>query len=241
VLVSCGQHWLHRSLVIFDTRWLYETCRSDDFTNGLRDWSTHQYITGLRGHCALNRKQGAELIDHPSKPVRKVLRICRPSDLSLWCENQGGVWNFPAAKAGAFTTRILCRRGFGGARISLIDRWFNPTDLTAHRFAMYSLEIGPDGGLLLRSGNRNQARGLSPLASGLRLTPGKWHDLTFEWDGLARRKGHGCTLCVDGKPAGELPLSRTSRNGICYVQFISTAEREDTHGFLVEHVHAEAR
>ena len=48
-------------------------------------------------------------------------------------------------------------------------------------------------------------------------------------------------LLLRGSCRADLPLNRTSRNGIWYVQFISTAAEEDTQGFLVESVRAEAR
>ena len=111
-----------------------------------------------------------------------------------------------------------------GAR-AIIDRWFNPTDLIAHRFAMYSLDIAPRG----------------EIGRGSRLKLGTWHELRFEWDSLAKRAQHACRFFVDGKRRADLPLNRTSRNGVSYVQLISTAADEDTQGFLVESVRAEAQ
>ena len=83
--------------------------------------------------------------------------------------------------------------------------------------------------------------GYAGLSGGGRLKPGSWHELAFDWQGLSQRARDGCRLLVDGKPRAELPLNRASRNGISYVQFISAAAEEDTQGFLVESVQAEAR
>jgi len=224
VLAAFGQH-LHRSMVVFDLKWLYEKRREDNFANGLRDWSVHTYFVGVHGHRALNRKEGGTLIAHPNKRGRKALHLCRPKDFELITENQGAVWNFPAARRGSFTTRVMPKRGGRGFRITLIDRWFNPTDLTAHRYAMFNLDV---------TGSRGR--------TGLRLTPARWYELRFEWDGLTARKQHAARLYVNGKlQRRRLPLNRTSRNGISYVQFISTATSEDPHGFLIESVKAEIR
>lgn len=65
VLVSLGQHWMHRALVVFHPDWLLAKTRSSNFENGLTDWSVHMFIAGIRGHCAFNRKVGADLIAHP--------------------------------------------------------------------------------------------------------------------------------------------------------------------------------
>ncbi len=223
VLVSLGQHWLHRSLVIFDLDWLYERSRESHFANGLDDWSVHTYYAGVLGHRALNRKAGAELLPHPDRRGRRVLHLCRPHEPELITENQGAVWNFPAARAGRFTARLMLRKGGQGFRISLLDRWYNPTDLTAHRNAMFALEVSTS----------------RPTKGGLRLASGRWHELRFEWEGLAARRRHRCRLLVDGKRRADLPLQQASRNGISYVHFLSTAGSEDRQGFLVESVRGE--
>ncbi|MCK4998312.1 MAG: exo-alpha-sialidase [Anaerohalosphaera sp.] len=226
VLVSFGQHKLHRSIIIFDLDWLYEKKRSCDFSDGLEQWSTFKYIAGIRGHCAYNRKDGAKLIDHPNKSGSKTLRITRPSDPSLQCENDGATWNFPAGSKGQFTTKILLPINSKGARISLIDRWFNPTDVTTHMFSMYDLNIAPDGS----------------CGNGINIEPGKWHELKFIWNGLTNKYNNVCDLYIDGSlQKAKLPLNNASINGISYVHFISTAQSEDNNGLLVESVIAEVK
>ena len=223
VLLAVGQHPLHRKLMIMDVAWLYETARADDFSRGLDDWSVHKFVDGIRGHCGYNRKPGAVRIPHPDDQNRRVLHVRRPADPELVCENDGAVWNFPAAAAGVFTTRIQLQEGFQGARISLIDRWFNPTDLTAHRFAMFNLEIPADGRI------NNQAR----------LQAGQWVELKFVWDGLGKEGVDACMLYVDGvRQSRKIPLNRASVNGISYVHIMSTAGTVDPAGLLIESVAA---
>lgn len=225
VLVSCGQHPLHRLLVVFDPRWLYEKSRSSSFENGLDDWSVHKYVAGIRGHCAFNRKAGATLVDHPDKPGRKAMHVRRPADPMLVTENDGAVWNFPAAAAGRFTVRLMLRPGGQGARITLLDRWVNPTDLVSDIYSMFNWTVSGDGA----------------GAGGVRLAPGRWHELEFAWERLGTPGQDRCRISVDGKSAGALTLARASVNGINYVHLLSTAKSEDKAGFLVESVAARAR
>lgn len=84
VLFSCGQHRDHRRLMIMDVRWLYEKVRSSDLSkDGTKDWSTHQYINKIVGHCSYNRTTGAEV-------EGGALRVLRVDDPSLRNQNQGG-------------------------------------------------------------------------------------------------------------------------------------------------------
>jgi len=219
VLVALGQHPLVRALLIFDPDWLYESERADSFICGLSGWSTHKYVEGIKGHCAYDRKPGPALVEHPDIPGRKALNIRHPLDSTLVCDIDGALWNFPAARSGEFSTRIYLKPGGSGGRISLIDRWFNPTDTLACRYAMYVLEFDGEG----RAGGRNV------------LTPGQWCELSFEWSDT--RTG-SCRLKVDnGQVQPDLPLVFPSVNGVSYVQF-QGANHEDTAGFLVERVRA---
>jgi len=218
VLVSVGQHELHRVMVVFDLAWLYEKKRENRFENGLEDWSVQKYVAGIRGHCSFNRRQGCALIEHPERAGSKVLHIRRPKDPLLVTENDGAVWNFPASKAGSLKLRIRFQQGGQGGRISLLDRWVNPTDFASVHYAMFNLRIGGDG----------------QSTNGLRLRPGTWHELEFQWDG-----GADCRMRLDGMPSGaSLPLNRTTVDGISYLHLMSTAETEDKAGFLIESVAA---
>ena len=90
VLLTCGQQKIHRKMMIMDVRWLYEKERSSNLAkDGTKDWSTHQYIDKIAGHCGYNRKPGA-------KVEGEALRVLRLDDTSLVNPNQGAVWNFPS-------------------------------------------------------------------------------------------------------------------------------------------------
>jgi len=222
VLVAFGQHPLVRAMVIFDPDWLYETERSDTFADGLKNWSTFKYINGIRGHCAYNRDPGPFLIENPVNKDCKALQIRHIINNKFVCDVDGAVWNFPASSKGSFKTRIYLKPGGKGGRISLIDRWFNPVDTMTYRYSMYSLKFDGDGN----------------TSSGLLLKPGKWIDLTFEWDDL--RSG-SCTLKIDAEPQiFSLPLNFHSENGINYVHFQSVTKEEDQEGYLIETVKAVA-
>ena len=202
VLVSAGQHWLHRSLLLFDPNWLLEKKRSNAFQNGLNDWCVHMYLRGARTHFALNRVQGARLISAPGLAGARALQICRPANPALLCENEGAVWNFPACHAGVLTMRIMLLPLGQGARISLLDRWVNPTDVVSAGYSMFNLEASADA----QSGNA------------LKLAPGKWHEIRLEWNGLSIAGERSCVCYVDGaRHATPIALNRPSVNGISYV------------------------
>lgn len=224
VLVSVGQHPLCRKLLIFDPAWLYETTRSDDFSLGLGNWSVQQYVKGIMGnlkgvsgHCAYNRRPGAQLIPDPDSNTREVLQIARHPDPRLIEETQGAVWNFPAAHAGELHVEIRIPTGSQGFRLALMDRWFNPTDTVAHESAMYVLEI-------------NAASHIT--GTPLVLPIDVWHTLTIHWtDSHSGR----AMVSVEGKTA-LLPLKTASLHGICYLQLQSLAKETDLSGVLLRRV-----
>ncbi|MPM82250.1 hypothetical protein SDC9_129311 [bioreactor metagenome] len=83
---------------------------------------------------------------------------------------------------------------------------------------MYVLRIPGDGDL----GNR------------VKLIPGQWHELTFEW---TDSKSSECKLSIDGTLLDiKLPNVRSSINGISYVHFQALSGTEDLNGFLIETV-----
>ena len=210
LLVSLGQHEAIRKMLIFDPNWLNETSRSDDFTNGLDNWSTQLYQKGIVGHCAYNRAQGAKLVPNPEVEGNMVLKVARIDSEELEIQNQGAVWNFPALHKGSFETSVYIPEGSEGGRLSLTDRWFNPSDTTAHKFAMYNFDLSS-------------------------LQRDKWHTLHFEWD-IASTSKNCSVMDENGNEIATLPLNRESVNGLSYVHFISTAEQEDLEGFLIKGV-----
>jgi hypothetical protein len=213
ILVSLGQHELHRKLLMFDPEWLYETSRSDDFSEGLKNLSTFLYRKGVIGHCAYNRAEGAILVPDPADSESHVLRIARTDNEELEIPHQGAVWNFPALKKGSFETSVYIDEGSKGGRISLTDRWFNPSDTTAFMFAMYNFEL-----------------------EGLQVN--RWHKLRFEWD-LTKDKNNCMVTDENRNIIHKLPLIQESMNGISYVHFISVADREDEKGFMIGSLNSE--
>lgn len=210
VLVSLGQHKDIRKLLLFDPNWLNETSRTDDFSKGLENWSTFMYQKGIVGHCAYNRGDGAQLVPNPEDEEKSVLKVARVDNDELEISNQGAVWNFPALHKGRFETSVYIPEGSQGGRLSLSDRWFNPSDTTAYKFAMYNFDLTG-------------------------LEQNKWNDLVFEWN-LASDNQNCFVRDNQGNEIATLPLNFVTINGISYVHLISTASEEDTKGFLVERV-----
>jgi hypothetical protein len=226
VLVSVGQHPLCRKLLIFDPAWLYETNRSDDFRLGLGDWSVQQYVKGIvgnfkgiSGHCAYNRRPGAQLVPDPDSEPREVLQIARHPDPRLVEEAQGAVWNFPAAPSGELRVDLRMPSGGRGFRLCLMDRWFNPTDTVAHESAMYAVEVDAEGRV---------------AGTSLVLSPGVWHGLVIGWTDSV--SGHA-SLSVDGRTFA-LPLKTRTHNGISYLHLQSLASEADLSGVLLRRVEA---
>ena len=217
ILAALGQHPLHRAMLVFGLDWLYESGRHADFTAGdLADWSVQSYVVGVEGHRAINRRPGAQLIPHPDDPQTQVLHIACPASPDLWHESQGATWNFPAASSGRLSLRLLLPGGSQGLRISLLDRWINPTDPTIETCAMFSLTATVNS-----------------------FPADKWHDLRLEWRGVARHESDQCAVFLNGTQTATLPLLRPSSNGISYLHLQALASQPDDHGGLVSVVDAE--
>jgi hypothetical protein len=120
---------------------------------------------------------------------------------------------------GTVTMRLKLQEGFGGAVISLLDRFFNPTDETGEMEAIFTLPIQPDGRVSLAC----------------KLTIGEWHTLLFEWD-LSKRT---CVVQMDGTPTLYLKPNYRDAPGINYVRIRSTAEAVDDAGLLIDSVSAD--
>jgi hypothetical protein len=160
-----------------------------------------------------DRVAGAQLVDHPDKPNAKALHIRRPDERDA----DGASWNFPAVSAGALTLRIRIEKGFGGARITLADRFFDPCDDQGEEKSPFSFEIAQDG----------------RLGGSSHLEYGRWHTLELIWSEFG-----ACTVELDGKLAamqanpGPLPL------GASYLRLRSSAANVDKAGFYVDSVHS---
>jgi hypothetical protein len=203
-----------RTAIRVDPRWLEARRQEDDFSHGLDAWHVWKPFGPASGYWR-DRTAGAELIAHPDKPEARVLHIRKPDEKAADC----AIWNFPAGETGKLTLRLRLNEGFGGASISLADRFFDPDDERGPSQAMYTLAIGSDG----RSGD------------GINLAVGQWHTLVLSWD-LEKRE---CRVAYDDQPATVVPLATATRNGISYLRLRSSARDPDTAGFLIESVQAD--
>ena len=212
LLLSDGQSPKARRLGIFDPAYLYETNRIEDFGDGLENVSTHLFVksycgnTRKLGHCCWNRTNGALLVPDPvdHKAKREVLQLCRIDDPRLVSTLQGATWNFPAAKRGS--VRLECFVAGAGFRLSLCDRWMNPSDDTVADFACVSTSIEK-----------------GDLGAG-----GKWSTLEIRWDVDAAK----AEIRVGGRAIRTLPC----RNGdfapwgISYLHLQTLAREMDPNG-----------
>lgn len=212
ILVAYGQHKNHRRLAIVDLRWLTETRRAADFSQGAADWICHTFVPVTKGHCAYNRKPAAKVVDHPARPGTKVLNIAFLDDPELTNATSGAdyraggaAWNFPAGKAGRLTVRFRLPAGSSGAHLCLMDRLHAACDRTAPQFAVHTARLAP--GTLLGTAS---------------LRADTDHELTLEW--TDSEKG-ACRLTLDGKPAGTLPLRNASVNGPSYLHVIAAGDK----------------
>jgi hypothetical protein len=133
VLFTTGQGEGRVLVMRLDPAWLYETTHSDNFSNGLDEWS----VFGTRG---------VGLVAHPSSDSRKVLSIKKTA--SRW--PAAAVWNFPNGREGTMKLRFLRRADFEGARIMLSDHYSTPFDDQDRYFSLFNFEI-PAGGRISSS------------------------------------------------------------------------------------------
>lgn len=217
IILAYGQSFRCRRLMLFDVGWLYETERRDELTGGLAAWSVQQYVKsiaggfrGIAGHCSYNRRPGAQLMPHPDRLDREVLLIGRHPDPRLVWEKEGAVWNFPAARQGELHLRLQPVRGTAGLRISLADRWFNPTDPVIDRFACFTLP-------------------LIPIPD---WEPDVWHDLRIEWNLDEKR----ATVFAGTRAIPLPPAAVGGDNGLSYLHLQSLAESADPFGVMIESV-----
>lgn len=205
----------------FDVDWLYESERADSFADGLTDWSTFNYINGIKGHCSYNRINGVALADHPDKAGRQVMALrYLPAD-TLVSDVRGAVWNFPAMRKGRFSTSLKLPEGSEGVSLVLNDRWFNPSDTVARHEGIYHLRLD---------------------RKALGIKDDKWHEVSLEWD-LDNSRNRGAIVKVDGKRRKiAVPQLNKSTHGISYVHFMAEPvdgrSWESNPGILIESVAA---
>ena len=228
VLIACGQAPDHRSFVLLDPDWLCQTSRSDDFSEGLKNWATHKLLVrppiySRLYHHNYNRKEGTVLVDHPTVEGKKVLHVRRPEDPTVYGQRDGAVWNFPAGFAGEFETKIMLKENFRGSLIALNNRYFQPTDNQGEKTAMFVLNL-PRSSII------------NPKTT---LEKEKWYTVKLKWNGTQNHETDFCEVYIDDVlQAEKLRLRNESINGISYARFRSTSLRADNNGFYVEYMKA---
>ena len=214
ILCITGQGHGRRNVVRIDPRWLDETEREEDFSDGLDAWSVFTAF-GEPERWWRNRKQGAHLVDHPTRAKAKCLHVRRADENPP----DGAVWNFPAGRQGRLTLKLMLNDGFAGASIALADRFIQPTDDVGERKVLFKLPISTDG----------------RLPGGPRFETGRWYSVELAWDLAAGR----CSVLLEGRQTAKLVQSSEECAGVSYLRLRSTAETVDPAGFLVEHIHVQ--
>lgn len=212
IVVLAGQGQGGRNPIVIDPDWIIESKASDDFSDGLHQWSVYKHH-GPAKRWWRARAVGCKLVTNPTDPEARSLRVRKPDELPA----DGATWNFPNGWKGSITAQMMVQAGGQGGVICLNDRMFDPSNDFGERLAVFRCKIEPNG----RLGNAM-------------LQLGKWHDVRLDWD-LSDLK---CELSVDGKLAGQLPLLNQTLNGINYIRFRAAAKRVDTVGILVDSVSA---
>ena len=213
VMVCYGQHEACRRIAIFDVDWLYEKSRIEDWQMGMKNISTHLFVTslsgsmlekGFAGHCAWNRTDGALLVPDPELEGGEALQIARVIDKRLFSDVQGAVWNFPTADKGeiVMTTRIS---GFG-VKVCLLDHWINPSDEYVGHYAVSEFELNPEN-----------------------LQKDKWNQvkIVFDVNGLVE-------VFVDDKLIFAVPIKNKPVHGISYLHLQTLATETDYQGTLIK-------
>jgi len=211
ILSVTGQGHGRRNLLRIDPRWLDETEQEEDFSRGLDGWSVFTSFDEPV-YWWRDRKQGARLVDHPTRNDAKCLHVRRADDKPP----DGAVWNFPAGRQGRLTLSLMLGEGFAGASIALTDRFIQPTDDAGEKKVLFSLPIAPDG----------------RLPGGTRLETGRWRTVELAWDLEAGQ----CRVLIEGEQAAALAQSSDHGAGVSYLRLRSMAETIDPAGFLVERV-----
>ena len=224
ILLHCGQHLKSSRLILFDLDYLYGTERSEDFSRGLDNWSTHLYCQshsgGFRGagHCAWNRRPGAQLMPEPGGSWREALLIGRHPDSRLFSDLEGAVWNFPGSRKGTLTADFTIAPGSDGIRISLADRWINPCDEYVREYAVFSLVIDGSG----------QCNGVKLAEPDSRFTLQLEFDLDKNVLNVATEKGQ---LQIDRTRTLEAPFGKELN--LSYLHLQSAAEKADPYGVFL--------
>ncbi len=211
VILATGQGQGRIALVRIDPEWIGAASREDDFSSGLEGWSVFKPF-GPAEYYWRDRVQGPRLVDHPTRPGAKALHVRRPDDRS----GDEAVWNFPAAKRGQISLRILLPEGSDGGVIALTDRFIQPTEPAAERLEVFRLHLDGSG----------------RIEDGPALAKGRGHTLRLAWD-LERGL---CSVDLNGIPAVVLPRLNYDSDDLSYLRLRSNATSPDPVGMLIERI-----
>ena len=215
IVASVGQHQLHRVIMMFDVEWLYETERSDDFSQGLDNWSVFNYIDGIKGHCVYNRIAGCRTVEHSDRKGAKMLQLLYEPDPTLVADSRGAVWNFPAMKKGELSVNIKLPEHSESTFLLLNDRWMNPCDTVAKHEAIYRLQL-----------SRKM----------LKISDNKWHKITIKWN--LKNGNCNASIYVDGKKRSlQIKPMHESIHGLSYAHFIACPD-SDPQPVFVDYIKA---
>jgi hypothetical protein len=209
ILLVAGQGAERRRRWLIDPDWLEERTQAENFEN-LEAWHVFKGL-GPVARWWRDRQPGARLVDHPDKSGQMALQIRKPDELP----GDGAVWNFPAGREGKLVLGLRIGPRFGGAQISVTDRFYEPCDDAGEEEAPMRLLISPSG----------------RLASSHRLQPDRWHELELRWNDIGN-----CRALLDGKVIKQFGVSRQHRYGFCYLRLRSTSRAKDVEGLLLESV-----
>jgi len=226
ILVACGQAAGHRSFVLVDPDWITVKERSDNFENGIEQWSRQKIIKRPAVykryyHYNYDRKPGAVLVEHPSDKNKKVLHVRKLADTTVYSQRDGAVWNFTAGKSGEFETKIRLNKKFKGVSLALNDRWFQPIDNQGIETAMFVLEIPSSG----------------KLTSNVILEKEEWYTIKLVWKATNSLYEDLCEVYVnDQLTSKKIVLKNRSINGVSYARFRSASRVTDVDGMYIEMV-----
>ncbi|MEX2286777.1 MAG: exo-alpha-sialidase, partial [Planctomycetaceae bacterium] len=143
---------------VLDPEWLRQTGQSEDFLNGLDNWSVY----GTKGF---------NLVPHPDKFFSKrllkdALRVERlDADFPA-----GAVWNFPNGRQGTIRVSFQLLPGPAKTSITLTDHFSSPFDAEAELNGLFTLQVAEN----------------MPGLGDRPLRAGEWYHLAMAWDVASR-------------------------------------------------------
>ena len=161
-------------IVTVDPTFLTVEHFTEDFTSGVRRWSTLS-------------SEGVSAVADPDGGSGKVLQMLKPKTNV----NSAACLNFPFGRKGTITMTLRIEPEFQGAHLTLSDHYDLPG---LPRDGAFPIRVTPKGRIELNGS------GGSWLATPGDLKPGKWHELKLTWDCT----NHQALMELDGVEIGQL-------------------------------------